>query len=60
MGSEMCIRDSPRGTLVNGLYYVYANAVEITASFPADVSVEKLTLGYQGYYWGDNLDSGVG
>ena len=50
----------PRGTLVNGLYYVYANAVEITASFPADVSVEKLTLGYHGYYWGDNLDSGVG
>ena len=49
----------PRGTLVNGLYYVYTNTVEITAAFPSDVAVEKLTLGYHGYYWSGNLDSGV-
>ena len=48
----------PRGTLVSGLFggtYMYTNAVSITASFPADVAVEKLTFRYHGYRYSDNI-----
>ena len=48
----------PRGTLISGLMggnYVYTNAVSITATFPADVAVEKLTFRYHGYRYSDNI-----
>ena len=48
----------PRGTLISGLMggnYVYTNTVSITASFPADVSVEKLTFKYHGYRFSDGI-----
>ena len=48
----------PRGTLTQGGMggtYMYTDSVSITASFTADVAVEKLSFAYHGYRFSDNV-----